>query len=79
MLNLNIELSREKEQAFLDIAKARNTSKEKIAQALIIEFLEDLQDAKIGEQAYKEYLANEKKALVLIIFLNNLIYDRNLF
>ncbi|AXP09286.1 DUF6290 family protein [Campylobacter hepaticus] len=63
MLNLNIELSREKEQAFLDIAKARNTSKEKIAQALIIEFLEDLQDAKIGEQAYKEYLANEKKSI----------------
>lgn len=63
MLNLNIELSSEKEQAFLNIAKERNTSKEKIIQALIMEFLEDLEDAKIGEVAYKEYLANGKKSI----------------
>lgn len=63
MLNLNIELSSEKEQAFLNIAKERNTSKEKIIQALIMEFLEDLEDAKIGEEAYKEYLANGKKSI----------------
>ncbi|EDO8527739.1 hypothetical protein GXA84_02475 [Campylobacter jejuni] len=63
MLSLNIELSSEKEQAFLNIAKERNTSKEEIIQALIIEFLEDLEDAKIGEVAYKEYLANGKKSI----------------
>ncbi|EAK0482375.1 TPA: DUF6290 family protein [Campylobacter jejuni] len=63
MLNLNIELSSEKEQAFLNIAKERNTSKEEIIQALIMEFLEDLEDAKIGEVAYKEYLANGKKSI----------------
>ncbi|EHN6902665.1 hypothetical protein KJK83_001366 [Campylobacter jejuni] len=61
MLSLNIELSSEKEQAFLNIAKERNTSKEEIIQALIMEFLEDLEDAKIGEVAYKEYLASGKK------------------
>ncbi|EOJ1805666.1 DUF6290 family protein [Campylobacter jejuni] len=63
MLNLNIELSSEKEQAFLNIAKERNTSKEEIIQALIMEFLEDLEDAKIGEVAYKEYLASGKKSI----------------
>ncbi|EFC32486.1 hypothetical protein C414_000260165 [Campylobacter jejuni subsp. jejuni 414] len=63
MLNLNIELSSEKEQAFLNIAKERNTSKEKIAQALIMEFLEDLEDVKTGEEAYKEYLADGKKSI----------------
>ncbi|MGQ2506583.1 DUF6290 family protein [Campylobacter jejuni] len=63
MLSLNIELSSEKEQAFLNIAKERNTSKEEIIQALIMEFLEDLEDAKIGEVAYKEYLANGKKSI----------------
>ncbi|EHA0915381.1 DUF6290 family protein [Campylobacter jejuni] len=63
MLSLNIELSSEKEQAFLNIAKERNTSKEEIIQALIMEFLEDLEDAKIGEVAYKEYLASGKKSI----------------
>lgn len=63
MLSLNIELSSEKEQAFLNIAKERNTSKEEIIQALIMEFLEDLEDAKIGEVAYKEYLVNGKKSI----------------
>ncbi|EFK9628411.1 hypothetical protein MWY07_001738, partial [Campylobacter coli] len=51
------------EQAFLNIAKERNTSKEEIIQALIMEFLEDLEDAKIGEVAYKEYLASGKKSI----------------
>ncbi|EAK3632966.1 hypothetical protein BHV06_00945 [Campylobacter jejuni] len=63
MLSLNIELSSEKEQAFLNIAKERNTSKEEIIQALIMEFLEDLEDAKIGEVAYKDYLASGKKSI----------------
>ncbi|EAI4574996.1 hypothetical protein FDN68_07370 [Campylobacter jejuni] len=63
MLSLNIKLSSEKEQAFLNIAKERNTSKEEIIQALIMEFLEDLEDAKIGEVAYKEYLASGKKSI----------------
>ncbi|EFQ2111363.1 hypothetical protein LH227_000536 [Campylobacter jejuni] len=63
MLSLNIELSSEKEQAFLNIAKERNTSKEEIIQALIMEFLEDLEDAKIGEVAYKEYLVSGKKSI----------------
>ncbi|HDZ5006174.1 TPA: hypothetical protein RTG46_001379 [Campylobacter jejuni] len=63
MLNLNIELSSEKEQAFLNIAEERNTSKEKITEALIMEFLEDLEDAKIGEEAYKEYLESGKKSI----------------
>ncbi|MBK1999967.1 hypothetical protein JG678_00700 [Campylobacter sp. 2018MI35] len=63
MLNLNIELSNEKEQAFLNIAKERNVSKEKITETLIMEFLEDLEDAKIGEEAYKEYLQTGKKSI----------------
>lgn len=63
MLNLNIELSSEQEQAFLNIAKQRNISKEKIAKALIMEFLEDLEDVKEGEKAYKEFLASGKKSI----------------
>lgn len=55
-MSVVLDLPNDAEEMLLLIAKERNISQENLLKEMILEYLEDLEDARRGEQAYKEYL-----------------------
>ena len=55
-MSVVLDLPNDAEEMLSLIAKERNISQENLLKEMILEYLEDLEDARRGEQAYKEYL-----------------------
>ena len=55
-MSVVLDLPNDAEEMLSLIAKERNISQENLLKEMILECLEDLEDARRGEQAYKEYL-----------------------
>ena len=55
-MSVVLDLPSKAEEMLSLIAKERNISQENLLKEMILEYLEDLEDARRGEQAYKEYL-----------------------
>ena len=62
-MSVVVDLPLEAEQAIIFLATQRNISQENLIKEMILAYLEDLEDAKIGEEAYNEYLASGKKGI----------------
>ncbi|MGX2972944.1 DUF6290 family protein [Helicobacter sp. T3_23-1059] len=60
-MSVVVELPKEAEKMLLNLAKERSISQEHLLKEMILQYLEDLEDARIGEQAYKEYLESGEK------------------
>ena len=60
-MSVVVELPKKAEKMLLNLAKERSISQEHLLQEMILQYLEDLEDARIGEQAYKEYLESGEK------------------
>lgn len=55
-MSVVLDLPSKAEEMLSLIAKERNISQENLLKEMILQYLEDLEDAQRGEQAYKEYL-----------------------
>ena len=62
-MSVVVELPKKAEKMLLNLAKERSISQEHLLQEMILQYLEDLEDARIGEQAYKEYLESGKESI----------------
>lgn len=62
-MNVTLNLPQEMQSLLFSFAKEKNTTAESIMQEAIIEFLEDLADAKKADEAYAEYLASGKQGI----------------
>lgn len=56
-----LDLPSQAEEMLSLIAKERNISQENLLKEMILQYLEDLEDAQKGEQAYNEYLESGEK------------------
>lgn len=55
-MSVVLDLPSKVEEMLSLIAKERNISQENLLKEMILQYLEDLEDAQRGEQAYKKYL-----------------------
>lgn len=62
-MSVVIDLPNDAEKMLALIAKERNLSRENLIKEMILDYLEDLEDAKRGELAYKEYLESGKEGV----------------
>lgn len=56
-----LDLPSQAEEMLSLIAKERNISQENLLKEMILQYLEDLEDAQKGEQAYNEYLESGER------------------
>lgn len=62
-MSVVLDLPSKAEEMLLLIAKERNISQENLLKEMILQYLEDLEDAQRGEQAYKEYLESGEQSI----------------
>ena len=62
-MSVVLDLPSEAEKMLLSLAKERNISQENLIKELLLEYLEDLEDARIGEVAYKEYVESGRESV----------------
>lgn len=62
-MSVVLDLPSKAEEMLSLIAKERNISQENLLKEMILQCLEDLEDAQRGEQAYKEYLESGKQSI----------------
>lgn len=62
-MSVVLDLPSEAEKMLLSLAKERNISQENLIKELLLEYLEDLEDARIGEAAYKEYVESGRESV----------------
>ncbi len=62
-MSVVLDLPSQAEEMLSIIAKERNISQENLLKELILQYLEDLEDAQRGEQAYKEYLESGEQSI----------------
>lgn len=63
MCTLTINLTDEQKAVLKKMAKNYKTSMSQFAKKAILEYLEDLEDARLGEEALKEYYNSGEKAI----------------
>lgn len=62
-MSVVLDLPSKAEEMLSLIAKERNISQENLLKEMILQYLEDLEDAQRGEQAYKEYLESGEQSI----------------
>lgn len=62
-MSIVLDLPSEAEKMLSSLAKERNISQENLIKELLLEYLEDLEDARIGEAAYKEYVESGRESV----------------
>lgn len=62
-MSVILDLPNEAEEMLSLIAKERNISQENLLKEMILQYLEDLEDAQRGERAYKEYLESGEQSI----------------
>ena len=62
-MSVVLDLPSEAEKMLSSLAKERNISQENLIKELLLEYLEDLEDARIGEVAYKEYVESGRESV----------------
>lgn len=62
-MSVVLDLPSKAEEMLSLIAKERNISQENLLKEMILQYLEDLEDAQRGEQAYKEYLESGEQGI----------------
>ncbi len=62
-MSVVLDLPSKAEEMLSIIAKERNISQENLLKEMILQYLEDLEDAQRGEQAYKEYLESGEQSI----------------
>lgn len=62
-MSVVLDLPSEAEKMLSSLAKERNISQENLIKELLLEYLEDLEDARIGETAYKEYVESGRESV----------------
>ncbi|MGX2982740.1 DUF6290 family protein [Helicobacter sp. 23-1045] len=62
-MSVVIDLPNDAEETLALIAKERNLSRENLIKEMILDYLDDLEDARRGEIAYKEYLESGENSV----------------
>lgn len=62
-MSVILDLPNEATEMLSLIAKERNISQENLLKEMILQYLEDLEDAQRGERAYKEYLESGEQSI----------------
>lgn len=61
-MNITLNIPQEAQNLLFAFAKEKNTTQENLIKNAVLNFLEDLQDAKLADDAYKEYLQSGEKS-----------------
>ena len=62
-MTLSIDLPKEVQSIFATIAKQKNTTKELLAIEVIMEWIQDFEDASDADMAHKEFMQNPEVIL----------------